>query len=73
MALTFETKIHTSGPFSLHKSRSSRAATPTLSGEKAPPTADLPLSNVVSAAKNDQLNNPVARNRKAKGMHERIW
>ena len=30
-------------------------------------------SNVVSAAKNDQLNNPVAMNRKVKGMHERIW
>jgi hypothetical protein len=41
-------------------------------GEKAPATADLSLSNVVSVAKNDQLYNPINLNRKEKGTYERI-
>jgi hypothetical protein len=36
-------------------------------------TAVLLLSNVVSVAKNDQLNNPVAMKRKVKGVYQRIW
>jgi hypothetical protein len=34
---------------------------------------DLPLSNVASVAENDQLNNPVAMSRKAKGVYEPFW
>src|ERR1700722_5010131 len=31
------------------------------------------ISNVVSVAKNDELNNPVTMGGKVKGVHERIW
>jgi hypothetical protein len=31
------------------------------------------FSNVVSVAKNDELNNSVAVGRKVKGVYERIW
>jgi hypothetical protein len=33
-------------------------------------SVDLPLSNVVSVAENDQLNNPAAMSRKVKGVYE---
>jgi hypothetical protein len=40
---------------------------------RAVETAVLPFSNVVSVAKNDELNNSVTMRRKVKRVHERIW
>jgi hypothetical protein len=34
---------------------------------------DLPFSNVVSVAENDQPNNPAAMSRKVNGVYERFW
>ena len=42
-------------------------------GKKATATVSLTFSNVVSVAKNDELNNPVTMRRKVKGVHEWIW
>jgi hypothetical protein len=36
-------------------------------------TADLPLLNVISVAKNDELNDPLAMRREVKSVYERIW
>jgi hypothetical protein len=72
MALIFETKDPCFQLFSLGN-RGAAGRRRIYAGEKAPATADLSLSNVVSVAKNDQPYNLINLNRKEKGTYERIW
>jgi hypothetical protein len=73
MALIFDTKDPCFRLFSLGNRGAAGRRRRIYAGEKAPATADLLLSNVVSVAKNDQLYNPINLNRKENGTFERIW
>ena len=73
MALIFETKDPCFRLFSLGNRGAAGRRRRIYAGDKAPATAELSLSDVVSVAKNDQPYNPINLTRKEKGTYERIW